>query len=160
MSNSHTGRPKCLADPEVLRAFALGVIRADLCPLDNHIFSLYECETCGIAPLLITVEHHTGSGFGDFHGRILAQCGLCDRAFEALHKTGSTLNPATGQLEPRGLERREQARCGCGNAAFFVGSCNRFETEAGGGLDGFYDEGVVVGQCPQCGQCHVFAYLD
>lgn len=154
------GTPKCLADPEVLRAFALGVLRADLCPLDNHVFSLDECETCGIAPLLVTVEHHTGSGHGDFHGRITAQCGLCDRIFEALRKTGEALNPATGKLAPRARERTQQAKCRCGNAAFFVASCHRFETAEGGGLAGFYDEGVVVGQCPQCGQCHVFAYLD
>jgi len=160
MSNSPTGTPKCHADPEVLRAFALGVLRADLCSLDTHVFSLYECETCGIAPLILTIEHHTGSGYGDFHGRILALCGLCDRVFEALHKTGSTLNPATGKLEPGVRERTEQAKCQCGNVAFFVASCDRFETAEGGGLSGFYDEGVVVGQCPQCGRCHVLASLD
>lgn len=158
--NAPANDRKCRADAEVLRAFTLGLLDEDLYALDQHVFSLYECPTCGIAPLLVTIETHTGSVRVDFRGRIIAQCGLCDKVFQVLEKTGSVLNQVTGRLEARQAERTEQAKCECGGLAFFAASCHRFETSAGGGLSGFYDEGVVVGQCPQCGRCRVFARLD
>lgn len=40
------------------------------------------------------------------------------------------------------------------NLAFAVASCLHFEE------DGFFDDGVVVGQRPQCGKCRVLVKSD
>ena len=41
---------------------------------------------------------------------------------------------------------------------FSFGECERFEGDEG--LMGFFDEGIVVGQCARCGQNRVFVYTD
>ena len=69
--NAPANDRKCRADAEVLRAFTLGLLDEDLYALDQHVFSLYECPTCGIAPLLVTIETRTGSVRVDFHGRMV-----------------------------------------------------------------------------------------
>jgi hypothetical protein len=39
-----------------------------------------------------------------------------------------------------------------------VCECERFE--GGDGLSGFFDEGVVVGKCSECGRNRVMVYTD
>ena len=44
-----------------LEKFARKCIAADCYPNDYHRFILARCETCGVVPLELTIEHHTGS---------------------------------------------------------------------------------------------------
>ena len=147
---------KSLVNVDTIEQFARNALCTEACPPDDFFqFALYECLKCGgPALMLLTLEHHTGSADSDFKGRITGQCGICDESRALLSCTGSTLNPATGQLEARTPLRQDRPHCECGNPAFAVASCLYFE-EAD-----FFDDGVVVGQCPQWGKCRVFVQLD
>ena len=58
----------------------------------------------------------------------------------------------------RRCEREERPVCECGSVHFLVGECERIEGEEG--MLGFFDEGVVVGQCLTCGCTRAFVYID
>ena len=49
-------------------------------------------------------------------------------------------------------------RCRCGSRYFFVAECERIE--GAGGLPGFFDEGVLVGRCADCGRMQAFIFSD
>ena len=137
--------PTSLSD---LEAYARERIAAHRYPDDYHFFTPAKCHTCGVVPLELTIEHHTGSKKGNFKGVILAQCSVCggeERIFSF-----------TGQHRKR--LREEKPVCQCGNAHFLVGECERIEGSEG--LPGFFDEGVVVGKCSRCGRNRAFVYTD
>lgn len=131
-----------------LRAFALERLAADRYPQDYHIWKLFTCEACGAEGFAVTIEHHTGSKKGDFKGVIWGDCAACGRRQRLFRFTG----------EHRQRLRDEAPACTCGGRAFGVGECERIEGDEG--LPGFFDEGVVVGQCRQCGQNQAFVYTD
>jgi hypothetical protein len=131
-----------------LRAFALKSIAAERYPNDHHVFKVFECEVCADVFFRITIEHHTGSTENDFKGVIRGQCVACG------HR--QTLFSFTG--EHRSFVREEIPVCECGSDHFLAGVCERIEGERG--LAGFFDEGVVVGDCCHCGRGRVFAYTD
>jgi hypothetical protein len=54
--------------------------------------------------------------------------------------------------------RKEKPVCECGNTHFLVAICERIEGEEG--LAGFFDEGVIVGQCSRCSRNRAFVYTD
>jgi ribosomal protein S14 len=138
-------RREALAD---LEAFAKRCIAADRFPSDIHRFTAVACPTCGVVPLALTIEHHTGSKKEDFKGRITARCGTCGRRFSVLSFTGAHRKPV----------REEQPACSCGSFRFLVGECERIEGDEG--LSGFFDEGVVVGKCESCDRKRAFVYTD
>jgi hypothetical protein len=138
-------RREALAD---LEAFAKRCIAAERFPEAHHRFTAAACPTCGVVPLALTIEHHTGSKKGDFKGKILGRCGTCGREFSVLSFTGPQ----------RKFVSQEQPACRCGSIHFLVGECERIEGDDG--LPGFFDEGVVVGKCGACGRNRTFVYTD
>jgi hypothetical protein len=54
--------------------------------------------------------------------------------------------------------REENPSCTCGHAAFVVAEMERIERDDG--LMGFFDEGVVVGQCAHCGKNQALVRTD
>jgi len=131
-----------------LEAFAREKIAAERYPDDRHVFTPAACPACGVTPLVVTVEPHSGSTKTNFRGVITGRCPRCGSVARILHFTG----------EHRHKEREERPRCQCGGDEFVVATCERFEGESG--LAGFFDEGVVVGACASCGRQRVFALTD
>ena len=131
-----------------LEAFARECIAADRFPNDHHVFTAARCPSCGVVPLELAIEHHTGSKKGDFKGVIWAQCSECGGKTRIFGFTG----------EHRRRERQEKPACECGSTRFLVGECERIE--GGEGLPGFFDEGVVVGKCSECGRDQALVYTD
>ncbi len=131
-----------------LRTFAEKSIAAKRYPNDYHFFRPNECETCGLVPLALTIEHHTGSKKGDFKGVIFGRCSVCQEEQRIFSFTGEHRKP----------ERREQPQCQCGSSTFYVANCERIEGDDG--LMGFFDEGVIVGQCSECGRKQAFVFTD
>ena len=123
-----------------LHRYALGRLAAARYPGASHPFRLLGCAACGVAPLRLTVEHHTGSRRTNFRGQIMAQCSRCGESQRIYSFTGAHRKP----------ERQETPHCPCGNDAFYVAECERIERDEG--MPGFADEGVVVGQCAACGR--------
>jgi hypothetical protein len=131
-----------------LKVYAEKSIAADRYPNDYHFFRPIGCSTCGVVPMSLTIEYHTGAEEGDFKGVIRARCSVCDREQRIFSFTGDHRKP----------EREEKPVCSCGNETFVVAECERIEGDEG--LLGFFDEGVVVGQCPACGRKHAFVFTD
>lgn len=131
-----------------LERFARKSIAADRYPNDYHRFTLARCETCGVVPIELSIEHHTGSKRGNFKGVITGRCSVCGGEVRVLSFTGAQ----------RTFLRAEKPICKCGNALFLVGECERIEREDG--LLGFFDEGVVVGKCAKCGRNRAFVHTD
>ncbi len=137
--------PTSLAD---LEEYARKRIAAHRYPNDYHMFRPAGCRACGVVPLQLTIEHHTGSRKGNFRGVIMARCLVCGEEQRIFSFTGEHRQP----------EREEMPVCGCGNAHFIVGECERIERDED--RLGFFDEGVVVGQCSECGRYRAFVYTD
>jgi len=131
-----------------LEAYARKRIAAHRYPNDAHFFTPARCHTCGVVPLKLTIEHHTGSRKGNFKGVIWAQCSVCENRERIFSFTGKHRKP----------EREVEPVCKCGNAHFLVGECERIERDEG--LMGFFDEGVVVGKCSACGRNQALVYTD
>jgi hypothetical protein len=131
-----------------LEAFAKEQIAADRYPEDDHFFRLLVCDTCGVIPFEITIEHHTGSTEGDFRGVIWGECAACGCRTRLFGFTGAH----------RKRLREDEQVCACGSTTFLVGECERIEGEQG--LAGFFDGGVVVGKCARCGRKRAFVHTD
>lgn len=132
-----------------LEKFALDCLKAEKFPNDRHIFKEYKCEKCGFMPMKLTIEYHTGGTREDFKGKILGQCAQCHETTEILSFTG----------DHRKKEREEVAICKCGKNLFTAGELERFEDDEDM-PGGFFDEGVVVGECAGCGERVDFLYTD
>ena len=133
---------------EKLEAFARDKIRADLYPKDNHPFKVLSCSGCGFSPFSLTVEEHEGSETGDFMGVIRGVCWSCGVEEVLFSCTGGS-----GRII-----QVEKPKCECGKGWFWLAILERYEGE--GGLPGFFDEGVIVGQCARCGANRVMAETD
>ncbi len=131
-----------------LEAFAQERIHADRYPDDYHFFKTFRCQACGVVPLELTIEHHTGSREGDFKGVITGRCSACGAEEKIFSFTGPHRKPW----------REERPACACGSKQFYVGECERIERDEG--ILGFFDEGVVVGKCAKCGRNRALVYTD
>jgi len=131
-----------------LEAFAKKRIAAHRYPDDYHFFTPFKCDACGAVPFELTIEHHTGSKKGNFKGMIWGECTECGSRKRVFSFTG----------EHRKQLREEKPACGCGNASFLVGECERIGGDEG--VMGFFDEGVVVGKCSHCGRNRALVYTD
>ena len=131
-----------------LEKYALNRIASHRYPGDIHTFKLLVCPVCGVVPLSLTIEHHSGSKKGNFRGVIYGKCSSCGESTRIFSFTGS-------QREKR---REEKPVCKCGHTYFLVGECERIERE--NGLVGFFDEGVVVGKCSDCNRNRSFVFTD
>jgi len=128
--------------------FARESIRAAQHPGDDHLYTLFACPSCKGSSLRLTIEHHTGSEEWNFRGIIHGECTECGYLFTIFTFTG----------EHRKLLREERPVCECGNRNFITALCERYEGEEG--IPGFFDEGVMVGQCTLCGMNRVMVYTD
>jgi hypothetical protein len=131
-----------------LEAYARKRIAAHRYPGDYHAFRILGCSACGAVPLELTIEHHAGSRKGDFKGVIYAQCSECNQNDRIFSFTG----------RHRRRVREAKPVCRCGSARFLVAECERIERDEG--VLGFFDEGVVVGKCSECGRNQAFVYTD
>lgn len=128
--------------------FGMACLAAHQHPGDHHTFIVFTCPDCGLQPLALRIEHHTGSKKGDFKGMIFARCSACDREERVFSFTGEHRSPL----------REECPVCDCGHAHFLVAKVERIEGAPG--LPGFFDEGVIVGECAQCGRRRAFVATD
>ena len=140
--------PKAQSSLSHLESFAKECIAADRYPQDDHFFTPFACRNCGIVPIELSIEHHSGSREGNFKGLITGRCSICEREDRFFSFTG----------EARERLRAEKPFCNCGGTEFLAGNCERIE--GAGGLRGFFYEGVIVGQCSRCGKNHAFVYTD
>ena len=131
-----------------LDKYARERINARKYPDDYHIFKPVRCTTCGVVPLEVTIEHHTGSKKSNFRGVITGLCSKCGKKVQVLKFTGKQRKPL----------REEKPACTCGGQQFVVAEMERIEREDG--MMGFFDEGVVVGKCSECGKNKVFVQTD
>lgn len=131
-----------------LERFGKRCIAAQNYPTDHHRFSPFRCSVCGVVPLALTIEHHTGSSESDFKGLVFGRCSECGRRERVFSFTG----------RHRSRLREEKPTCECGSDLFLVAMVERFEGDQG--LPGFFDEGVIVGQCSRCGRQLAFVYTD
>jgi hypothetical protein len=131
-----------------LEAFARTCIAAQRYPGDAHFFKPFKCDTCGVVPFELTIEHHTGSKKGNFRGTITGRCSECRDTKQLFSFTGKHREPL----------REEKPACKCRHTEFIVAECERIERDDG--IIGFFDEGVVVGKCSRCGQNKALVYTD
>lgn len=131
-----------------LEDYALDKLGADNYPGYDHRFSLFVCHSCKGNELSLTVEHHTGSEPWDFKGVIWGTCRNCGYMGRLFTFSG----------EGRDLLREERPQCDCGSKVFLAAMLERYEGEEG--IPGFFDEGVVVGHCPDCGSNRVIVNTD
>ena len=131
-----------------LEKYARERIAAERYPDDYHFLRPARCSTCGVVPLELTIEHHTGSKKGNFRGIVMARCSACGGETRIFSFTGTHRKP----------KRKETPVCKCGNTTFVVGEFERIERDEG--RMGFFDEGVVVGQCSACGRKRALVYTD
>lgn len=131
-----------------LKSYAEEQLAAHRYPNDRHTFRPAGCDNCGVAAVVVTINHHTGSVKGDFKGQIVTKCTICGQETSFLAFTGPHRKP----------EREISPTCQCGHNAFLVAECERFEKDEG--IPGFFDEGVIVGQCAACGRNHTFVFTD
>ena len=131
-----------------LDKYARERINARKYPNDVHVFKPVRCTSCGVVPLKLTIEHHTGSKKGNFRGVILGLCSKCGEKVQVLKFTG----------KQRTRVREEKPACTCGGKQFVVAEMERIEREDG--MMGFFDEGVVVGKCSECGKNKVLIRTD
>ena len=131
-----------------LETYARKQIAAEKYPNDTHIINFAKCVNCGVVPMELTIQHHTGSKKQDFKGIIWGHCFQCGEENRILSFTGKQRKP----------EREESPVCMCGNMRVYICECERFERDEG--IPGFFDEGVVVGQCAECGQNQTIVFTD
>ena len=131
-----------------LEAFARKSIAAERYPNDLHTFRPYICDACGVVAFEMTSEHHTGSKKWNFKGVIRGECAECGSEKRLFSFTGEHRKPLS----------EENPVCTCGNASFVVGECERIQRDDG--MMGFFDEGVVVGQCSNCGRNRALVHTD
>ena len=113
-----------------------------------HNFTLFECSSCKSSVFRLTLEHHTGSEECNFRGVIWGTCKACGYLMRLFTFTGNH----------RERQREERPECECGNRSFLSGQCERIEGEKG--IPGFFDEGVIVGKCDECGCKKSIVFYD
>jgi hypothetical protein len=109
---------------------------------------LFVCSSCKSSVFRLTVDHHTGSEDWNFRGVIWGECKACGYLMRLFTFTGNH----------RERQREERPECECGNRSFLSGQCERIEGEKG--IPGFFDEGVIVGKCDECGCKKSIVFYD
>ena len=117
-------------------------------PGDHYPFRPFACSVCGVKPLTLNIEHHTGSAKNDFKGVVDGRCSACGTETRVFSFTGEHRRP----------EREERPVCTCGSTDFLAGVVEHIEGDEG--LPGFFDEGVIVAQCAACGRVTALLYID
>lgn len=131
-----------------LENFAQKALNAEEYPDCDHVFSFFKCSNCENRKLKLNLEHHTGSSKEDFKGKIFGFCPECQKTSEIFSFTGDHRSP----------EHTENPACKCGNTVFVSAQLERFENDES--MPGFFDEGVIVGECCNCGEQTILAFTD
>lgn len=131
-----------------LRTFALNALAAEKYPRADHRCRTPSCPACGTAPLEVTVEAHTGSTRPNFRGVVYGRCSRCGSETNIFRFTGPRRRP----------EDKKRLTCSCGHNEFWIAICERVEGDEG--LPGFFDEGVVVARCANCGRQQIVVAFD
>lgn len=128
------------ADFYALEAFTRERLGAEHYPEDEHRLTRLTCERCGEQPYEIYITFHAESQPYDFHGILYGRCAVCGE--------WQVLFSVTGEA-PRTV-RRESPVCVCGGKRFYLAMLERYE--GANGFAGWFDAGVIAGQCATCGQ--------
>lgn len=131
-----------------LEKFAQHKLDAHRYPNDRFTFRSARCENCGVIPVTLDIEHHTGSTGDNFRGIIRVTCSNCGDQFQFLSFTGEHRKP----------EFMETPKCVCGSTRFLTAESEHYEGDEG--IPGFFDEGIVAGQCAECGRHQAFVFTD
>lgn len=115
---------------------------------EHYTFRVFGCSTCDGQVFVLNVEHHTGSEINDFRGVIRGHCVACSEVARLYTLTGEHRQPVG----------EDAVVCNCGSDHFIAAECERFEGEEG--LPGFFDEGVVVTYCVECGENSRLVMVD
>ncbi|TFG28375.1 hypothetical protein EU528_11305 [Candidatus Thorarchaeota archaeon] len=141
-----------MSDKE-LEAYAKEQINAVAYADDVHTCNHFRCSKCEqVVPVSLLISYSEACDDArpaqDFAGTVYGTCGKC----------GST-DSLFGIIRGSYLETEEEHPvCSCGSNSFFVCMCERYEGAQG--LQGFFDEGVLVGKCSKCGSLRTFLFTD
>ena len=136
-----------------LEAFARKQINAETYPDDVHICNQFRCKQCAeVVPFSLCISYSRACDDArpaqDFAGTVHSTCSKCG-------SKGIVLSIKRGAFPE---EEQETPRCSCGSDSFYLCMCERYE--GANGLEGFFDEGVIVGKCSRCGALKTFLFTD
>jgi len=136
-----------------LEEYAKEQINASAYPDDEHICTHFMCEYCQeIVPLALDISYSRACDKArpalDFAGTVRSTCSKCG----SIETKFSIIRDQHPEVE------QEHQVCSCGSDSFFVCMCERYEGVQG--LQGFFDEGVIVGKCSTCGSHKTFLFTD
>jgi len=136
-----------------LEEYAKEQIGASAYPDDKHVCSFFKCEQCGATvPLALDISYSQACDNArpalDFAGTVRSTCSKCG-SVETIFSIIRGQHPE---------EEQEHPVCSCGSDTFLVCMCERYEGAQG--LQGFFDEGVIVGKCSACGNLRTFLFTD
>jgi len=136
-----------------LEEYAKEQINAAAYTEDVHTCSHFTCSQCGrMVPISLLISYSKACDKArpalDFAGTVQSTCSNCGLV-EIRLRIIRGKNPEVEQEHPV---------CSCGSQSFFVCMCERYEGAQG--LQGFFDEGVIVGKCSTCGSLRTFLFTD
>jgi hypothetical protein len=133
--------------------YAMEQINAAAYPDDIHRCFLFHCSSCQrVMPFSLRISYSKACGDErpayDFAGTVNGTCSQCSREQILL----------SIKIDNYAEEEQEHPVCTCGADTFVLCMCDRYEGPSG--LEGFFDEGVLVGKCETCGTHKTFLYTD
>lgn len=136
-----------------LEEYAKKQINASAYSDDIHICNQFRCKQCAdIVPFSLLISYSEACDnmrpAQDFAGTVHSTCSKCG-------SKGVVLCIKRGEYSE---VEQEIPRCSCGSDTFFLSMCERYEGAYG--LEGFFDEGVLVGKCSRCGNLKTFLFID
>lgn len=141
-----------LSDNE-LEEYAKLQINAAAYADDVHICNHFECGQCKeVVPFTLRISYSDACDDArpaqDFAGTVFGTCSKCG-------STDSIFGIIRGNWPET---EQEHPVCSCGSDSFILCMCERYEGAYG--LQGFFDEGVLVGRCSNCGIPRTFLFTD
>jgi len=136
-----------------LEDYAKEQINAGAYSDDVHTCTLFRCEKCErTVPFVIEISYSAACDKArpalDFAGTVSGTCGDCGM-IQTLFSIKRGDYPEVEQEYPV---------CSCGSYTYITCLCERYEGASG--LQGFFDEGVIVGKCATCGTHRTFLFID
>ncbi len=141
-----------MADNE-LEEYAKEQINAAAYPEDVHNCIIFRCDTCRmVIPFSVTISYSVACDKNrpslDFAGTVFGTCSQC----------GLSIILFSIKRNNQPEEERERPTCSCGSDTYIVCLCERYEGSSG--FEGFFDEGVIAGECAVCGTHRTFLFTD
>jgi hypothetical protein len=138
---------------EDIEEYARGQINAAAYSDDIHRCYLFHCNACQrVVPFSLRISYSEACSDGrpayDFAGTVFGTCTHCNQEQILL----------SIKVDDFEEDEQEYPVCSCGSDTFVLCMCDRYEGPSG--LEGFFDEGVLVGKCETCGTHRTFLYTD